>query len=86
MSQMGWWGEMGGPKQKGVVQYSTSHPLLYPSFRRVMRYQTNATDTTALSPYRQKALSGMLHGYVFAGFSRFMHHVPYFIIPVSLGE
>jgi hypothetical protein len=21
---MGWWGEMGGPKQKGVVQYSTS--------------------------------------------------------------
>jgi hypothetical protein len=20
---MGWWGEMGGPKQKGVVQYST---------------------------------------------------------------
>jgi hypothetical protein len=20
--QMGWWGEMGGPKQKGVVQYS----------------------------------------------------------------
>ena len=21
--QMGWWGEMGGPKQKGVVQYST---------------------------------------------------------------
>ena len=22
--QMGWWGEMGGPKQKGVVQYSMS--------------------------------------------------------------
>jgi hypothetical protein len=28
----------------------------------------------------------MLHGYVFAGFSRFMHHVPYFIIPVSIGQ
>jgi hypothetical protein len=28
----------------------------------------------------------MLHGYVFAGFSRFMHHVPYFIIPVSIGK
>lgn len=40
----------------------------------------------ALSPYRQKALTGMLHGYVFAGFSRFMNHLPYFIIPFSVGE
>lgn len=28
----------------------------------------------------------MLHGYVFAGFSRFMHHLPYFIVPFSVGE
>jgi hypothetical protein len=32
MSQMGWWGEMGGPKQKGVVQYSTSTSRSIPPF------------------------------------------------------
>jgi hypothetical protein len=31
---MGWWGEMGGPKQKGVVQYSTSLSFLIQEKRR----------------------------------------------------
>ncbi|KAB5593365.1 Ubiquinol-cytochrome c reductase subunit 8 [Ceratobasidium theobromae] len=57
---MGWWGDLGGPKQKGVVQY-------------------------ALSPFKQRALAGALHGYLFNGYARIAAQAPYFAIPFGGG-
>ncbi|GHJ90345.1 hypothetical protein NliqN6_6747 [Naganishia liquefaciens] len=57
---IGWWGNMGGPKQKGVVTYS-------------------------VSPFRQRALKGTLHGYIFNGYSRAMRQAPYMLIPFGVG-
>ncbi|TDL19535.1 hypothetical protein BD410DRAFT_727096 [Rickenella mellea] len=58
---MGWWGAMGGGKQKGIIQYTTS-------------------------PFRQRAMKGALTGYVFNGYKRVAGHLPYYIIPFSLGN
>ncbi|KAG8720178.1 ubiquinol--cytochrome-c reductase subunit 8 [Ceratobasidium sp. 394] len=55
---MGWWGDMGGPKQKGTIQYS-------------------------LSPFKQRAFAGALHGYLFNGYTRLAAQAPYFAIPIG---
>lgn len=45
---MGWWGDMGGPTQKGIIQYSVSpfqqnamkgalHSYLFYGFKRIMQ-------------------------------------------------
>ncbi|KAF8462473.1 hypothetical protein JB92DRAFT_2838989 [Gautieria morchelliformis] len=57
---IGWWGDMGGPKQKGIITYT-------------------------LSPFRQRAFAGALHGYIFNGYRRIAANVPYFIVPFALG-
>ncbi|KAH7101669.1 cytochrome b-c1 complex subunit 8 [Auriculariales sp. MPI-PUGE-AT-0066] len=39
----------------------------------------------AISPYAQRPLAGMLHGYVFNGYRRIMKFVPYWIGPFAIG-
>ncbi|KAF9516046.1 hypothetical protein BS47DRAFT_1293115 [Hydnum rufescens UP504] len=57
---MGWWGDMGGPKQKGITSYT-------------------------ISPFRQRAMKGVLTGYIFNGYARIISQAPYFFVPLALG-
>jgi ubiquinol-cytochrome c reductase subunit 8 len=69
---------MGGPTQKGIVQYCKSDPT---------RLSPDITLTDlALSPWKQRAFAGALRGYLFNGYSRIMKQVPYMAIPVATGK
>lgn len=59
--QMGWWGDMGGPKQKGIIQYS-------------------------VSPFYQNTMHNAFRSYAFFGYKRLAAQLPYFAIPVGIGE
>ncbi|EJD52063.1 hypothetical protein AURDEDRAFT_181618 [Auricularia subglabra TFB-10046 SS5] len=39
----------------------------------------------SISPYKQRAFAGAMHGYIFNGYRRIMKHLPYWLIPVSIG-
>lgn len=39
-----------------------------------------------MSPVRQKAFYGVLHGYLFNGVRRLSKQLPYFGIPMAIGE
>lgn len=75
---------MGGPQQKGVVQYSAF----------LVRYIRQGADRelvahvsllTAMSPFRQRAFKGVFSGYVFNGYARAMKQAPYMVIPFAIG-
>ncbi|KAI9633408.1 cytochrome b-c1 complex subunit 8 [Dioszegia hungarica] len=38
-----------------------------------------------LSSYQQKPFAGVFRGYLFGGFSRIMHQIPYFALPFASG-
>lgn len=59
-SVVGTWGDMGGPKQKGITTYQ-------------------------LSPFRQRAFAGALHGAVFNTFRRTRNQFLYFAPPFIVG-
>jgi hypothetical protein len=44
-----------------------------------------ASPVAAVSPFRQRALKGTLHGYIFNGYSRAMRQAPYMLIPFGIG-
>jgi hypothetical protein len=41
---------------------------------------------TAVSPYRQSATSHLFRGWLFNGYRRLAAQLPYWIIPVGIGE
>jgi hypothetical protein len=73
---MGWWGNMGGPKQKGMIYYSK---VIYKPFL------TQLDISKGVSPFKQQAMKGAFSGYFFHGYKRIAGHFPYFIVPVALG-
>jgi hypothetical protein len=73
---------MGGPKQKGVVTYCKPSSLTTLSTDAKLNV---FTPNSAVSPFRQRALKGTLHGYIFNGYSRAMRQAPYMLIPFSVG-
>ncbi|KAK4689664.1 ubiquinol-cytochrome c reductase subunit 8, partial [Tremellales sp. Uapishka_1] len=91
---IGWWGDLGGPKQKGIVQYGIllrfdSRFSMSPSSPRAL-IPTPASSAlpptpAGLSPFKQRPFAGALHGYLFNGFTRIMSQIPYFAIPFATG-
>jgi hypothetical protein len=39
-----------------------------------------------LSPWKQRAFAGALHGYLFNGYTRLAAQAPYFAIPIGTGK
>lgn len=76
---------MGGPKQKGIIQYSKyiGNHVLWKDVN-----DTNNFDpmTIAVSPFQQRAFKGVLSGYLFNGYTRLVAQAPYFLIPFAAGE
>lgn len=80
---------MGGPKQKGVTTYRTSllSPTLILSPTDMIRYDThNLPPNPVVSPFQQRALAGMFHGYLFNGYKRLVAQAPYFFVPLAFGS
>ena len=69
---------MGGPKQKGVIQYCEC--------LRGHAVHAAYLLLAALSPYQQNTMHGALRGYVFYGYKRIMQQAPYFALPFGIGE
>jgi ubiquinol-cytochrome c reductase subunit 8 len=44
------------------------------------------TTQTALAPLQQRAFKGVIHGWIFNGYSRLAAQFPYFSIPIGVGE
>jgi hypothetical protein len=61
--------------------------LLFPrSYHIDLRPNHHASPAlAAVSPFRQRALKGTLHGYIFNGYSRAMRQAPYMLIPFGIG-
>lgn len=74
--QIGWWGDMGGPKQKGIKTYGALSNRFVPCCRIFILV------LAGLSPYRQRPLAGMLRAYIFNGSKRTMHQLPYVAPPL----
>lgn len=67
-----------------------THALSSPRYasldRSFMLYRNHLlASLAAVSPFRQRALKGTLHGYIFNGYSRAMRQAPYMLIPFSIG-
>ncbi|KAF8512756.1 cytochrome b-c1 complex subunit 8 [Hysterangium stoloniferum] len=39
----------------------------------------------SMSPFRQRAFAGALHGYIFNGYKRIAANLPYCILPIAIG-
>lgn len=71
--QIGWWGNMGGPAQKGMLVYCT------------MSQRRSPLTRSALSPYRAQPMKGMFKDGLFHGARRLGHLAPYVIPPFLIG-
>lgn len=74
---------MGGPKQKGIVQYCKCNNGICLFLSTVVLPRASMS---AISPFEQNAMHGALRGYIFYGYKRIMQQAPYFAIPVGIGE
>src|SRR5882762_2597638 len=66
-------------KQKGIITYSCVFPL--PPIPTTL-----TVHSPAQSPFRQNPTKHMFRGYLFNGVRRLAGQMPYWIVPVALGE
>ena len=73
--QIGWWGNMGGPPQKGIITYGTCSLNAF-----ALRLSPFGS---AISPYRYQPMKGFVRDGLFHGTRRILKLAPY-ILPTAL--